>query len=133
MLRDALFEAEMEGGIDFTKYDAVIIFHAGSMWQTDYLYDSPFDLPAVYVQGADYVFGQPITVGGKSFNDGIIYSETGNQDGGTAFIQGGLAHEFAHQLGIYDLYDTSGRRMGMGGWALQGTGNWNLNGLVPPH
>jgi M6 family metalloprotease-like protein len=133
LLRDALFEAEMEGGIDFTKYDAVIIFHAGSMWQTDYLYDSPFDLPAVYVQGADYVFGQPITVGGKSFNDGIIYSETGNQDGGTAFIQGGLAHEFAHQLGIYDLYDTSGRRMGMGGWALQGTGNWNLNGLVPPH
>ncbi|MDD3803881.1 MAG: hypothetical protein PHW02_05815 [bacterium] len=133
LFRDALLTAEMSGGINFTDFDAVIIFHAGSMWQTDYNYDSPFDLPAVYVQGADYVFGQPVSVGGKSFNDGVIYSETANQDGGYAFIQGGLAHEFAHQLGIYDLYDTSGRRMGMGGWALQGTGNWNLNGLVPPH
>ncbi|MGE3062774.1 MAG: T9SS type A sorting domain-containing protein [bacterium] len=133
LFRDALLEAEIKGGIDFQQFDAVIVFHAGSMWQTDYNYDSPFDLPAVYVQGADYVFGQPITVGGKSFNDAVIYSETANQDGGYAFIQGGLVHEFAHQLGIYDLYDTSGRRMGMGGWALQGTGNWNLNGLVPPH
>ncbi len=133
LLRDALKEAEINGGIDFSKFDAVVIFHAGSMWQTDYNFDSPFDLPAVYIQGASYIFGQPITVGGKSFEDGVIYSETAMQDGGIAFIQGGLDHEFAHQLGVYDLYDTSSKRMGMGGWNLQGTGNWNLAGLVPPH
>lgn len=133
LLRDALKEAEISGGVDFSKFDAVIVFHAGSMWQTDYNGDSPFDLPAVYIQGASYIFGEPVTVGGKSFEDGIIYSETAIQDGGYAFIQGGLVHEFAHQLGIYDMYDTSNRRMGMGGWNLQGTGNWNLAGLVPPH
>ncbi|MEJ5306957.1 MAG: hypothetical protein WHT27_01490 [candidate division WOR-3 bacterium] len=133
LLRDALKEAEISGGIDFNKFDAVIVFHAGSMWQTDYYGDSPFDIPAVYIQGASYIFGEPITVGGKSFEDGVIYSETAFQDGGYAFIQGGLVHEFAHQLGIFDMYDTSNRRMGMGGWNLQGTGNWNLAGLVPPH
>lgn len=133
LMRDALKEAEMAGGIDFSHYDAVIVFHAGSMWQTDMLYDTPYDLPAVYITGADYVFGEPVTVGGKSFNDCIIYSETANQDGAYAFLQGGLAHEFGHQLGLYDLYDTRGYTMGMGGWALMGTGNWNMSGLVPPH
>ncbi len=133
LLRDALIQAEFAGDVDFDKFDAVIVFHAGSMWQTDMLYDSPFDLPAVYITGADEVFGQPIHVGNKDFYDGIIYSETANQDGGYAFIQGGLAHEFGHQLGLFDLYDTYGMTMGMGGWALMGTGNWNMSGLVPPH
>ncbi|MFO8062194.1 MAG: FG-GAP-like repeat-containing protein [bacterium] len=133
LLRDGLKEAEIAGNVDFSDFDCVIIFHAGSMWQTDFLYDSPFDLPAVYISGAEFVFGEPVTVGGVEFNDGIIYSETASQDGGYAFIQGGLAHEFGHQLGLYDLYDTSGETMGMGSWALMGTGNWNMNGLVPPH
>lgn len=132
LLRDAIKEAEI-AGLDFTPYDCVIIFHAGSMWQTDMLYDSPFDLPAVYISGADIVFGEPIKAGSREYIDGIIYSETGNQDNGIAYIQGGLVHEFGHQLGLYDLYDTSGRTMGMGGWALMGTGNWNMSGLVPPH
>ncbi len=132
LLRDGIKEAEM-AGLDFTPYDCIIIFHAGSMWQTDMLYDSPFDLPAVYISGADIVFGEPIKAGSREYIDGIIYSETANQDGGYAYIQGGLVHEFGHQLGLYDLYDTSSRTMGMGGWALMGTGNWNMSGLVPPH
>lgn len=132
LLRDGIKEAEI-AGLDFTPYDCVIIFHAGSMWQTDMLYDSPFDLPAVYISGADIVFGEPIRAGSREYIDGIIYSETGNQDNGIAYIQGGLVHEFGHQLGLYDLYDTSGKTMGMGGWALMGTGNWNMSGLVPPH
>ncbi|MCK4523616.1 immune inhibitor A, partial [candidate division WOR-3 bacterium] len=133
LLRDAIKEADISGEVDFDRFDAVIILHAGSMWQSDILYDSPFDLPAVYISGADIVFGEPIRAGDKEFIDGIIYSETANQDGGIAYTQGGLAHEFGHQLGLYDLYDTSGRTMGMGGWALMGTGNWNMSGLVPPH
>lgn len=133
LMRDALKEAELAGDVNFNDYDAVIIFHAGSMWQTDMLYDSPCDLPAVYITGAEYVFGEPVKVGGREYNDCIVYSETANQDGGYAFLQGGLVHEFGHQLGLYDLYDTRGYTMGMGGWALMGTGNWNMSGLVPPH
>ena len=51
-----------------------------------------------------------------------------------AYLQGGLCHEFAHSksVGLLDLYDVSGETMGMGGWALMGTGNWNQLGLVPP-
>ncbi len=137
LLRDAveMCDADESANIDFSDYDAIIIFHAGSMWQTDYLWDSPYDLAAAYLQGADEFFGMPVLAnnGTDTITDAIIYPETAMQDGVIAFMQGGLAHEFGHQLGLFDLYDTSMETMGAGGWALMGTGNWNMLGLVPPH
>ncbi len=133
LLRDAVYEADKDPAVDFSKYDAVIIFHAGSMWQTD-MGDSPYDIFAVYVGGAEYYFGYPITTDdGTVIDDAVIYPEVASQDNLVAFLQGGLAHEFGHALGLLDLYDTSLQRMGMGSWALMGTGNWNMAGLVPPH
>ena len=136
LLKDAIAVADTDtkANIDFSNYDSYILFHAGSMWQTDWG-DSPYDLAAVYIGGADYFFGEPIFANNRTdtITDGVIYCETAKQDGYAAFIQGGLAHEFGHQIGLPDLYDTSGKTMGVGGWALMGTGNWNLDGLVPPH
>ncbi|MBN2364218.1 VCBS repeat-containing protein [candidate division WOR-3 bacterium] len=136
LLRDAVYEADRDtvANIDFSDYDAIVMFHAGSMWQTDYG-DSPYDLPAVWIGGADALFGEPIYANNRtdSIFESVMYCETGFQDGGVAYLQGGLAHEFGHQLGTYDLYDVSGKTMGCNGWSLMGTGNWNLDGLVPPH
>lgn len=136
LLKDAIavVDTDTQANIDFSDFDSYIIFHAGSMWQTDWG-DSPYDLAAVYIGGADYFFGEPIFANNRTdtITDGVIYCETAKQDGYAAFIQGGLAHEFGHQIGLPDLYDTSGRTIGVGGWALMGTGNWNLDGLVPPH
>lgn len=136
LLRDAVYVADRDtvSNIDFSEYDAIILFHAGSMWQTDYG-DSPYDLPAVWIGGADGVFGEPIYANNRTdeIYEAVIYCETGFQDGGAAYLQGGLAHEFGHQLGAFDLYDVSGYTMGCNGWSLHGTGNWNLDGLVPPH
>lgn len=132
LLRDAVEVADYM--VDFSGIDEVIILHAGSMYQSDYLYDSPYDLPAVSVHGLHYMFGSYLVADGDTIDSGIIYPETGFQDGVPAYLQGGLCHEFAHSnaVGLLDLYDVSGETMGMGGWALMGTGNWNQLGLVPP-
>jgi len=132
LLRDAVEVADYDA--DFSGIDEIIIFHAGSMYQSDYLNDSPYDLPAVSVHGLHDVFSSYLVADGDTFDSGIIYPETGFQDGMPAYLQGGLCHEFAHSKtnGLLDLYDTSGEMMGVGGWALMGTGNWNEIGLVPP-
>ncbi len=140
LMDDAVREADQDttANIQFSHYDSYIIFHAGSAWQSD-LGDSPNDIPAVYISNSE-VIGAPgrgeryATKDGVTVNDAIIYPETARQDGDTlSGLQGGLAHEFGHQLGMIDLYDVSNRTMGCGGWALMGTGNWNVNGLIPPH
>jgi len=140
LMDDAVREADRDtsANIQFGQYDSYIIFHAGSAWQSD-LGDSPNDIPAVYISNSE-VIGAPgrnerySTKDGVTVNDAIIYPETARQDGDTlSGLQGGLAHEFGHQLGMVDLYDVSNRTMGCGGWALMGTGNWNVNGLIPPH
>lgn len=135
LLKDAIAVADTDAvaNIDFSDYDSYVMFHAGSMWQTDWG-DSPYDLVAAYIGGADAFFGEPIFANGRTdtITDAVMYCETAKQDGFAAFIQGGLAHEFGHQIGLPDLYDTHGTTMGAGGWALMGTGNWNLDGLVPP-
>lgn len=130
LLRDGIEVADPF--VDFSQFDKIIIFHAGSMYQTDINGDSPYDLPAVFIDGADHLFGSPILADGKEFTGGVIYCETANQDGYYSFLQGGLVHEFSHAIGAIDLYDTGGNSMGMGGWALMGTGNWNIAGLIPP-
>ncbi len=132
LLRDAVEVADYT--VDFSRVDEVIIFHAGSMYQSDYFYDSPYDLPAVSAHGLHIIFGSFLVADGDTIDSGIIYPETGFQDGMPAYLQGGLCHEFAHseKVGLLDLYDVSGETMGMGGWALMGTGNWNQLGLVPP-
>ena len=44
---------------------------------------------------------------------------------------GVFAHEFGHMLGLPDLYDTSGRSIGVGRWCLMGSGSWNDGGRAP--
>ncbi len=139
LFKDAVALCDKESPeIDFAKYarnsGGVIVFHAGASWQTDYFWDSNYDIPDCFISGIDGYFGQPIWVdnGAVPIVDGMLYSETACQDGMYGFLQGGLCHEFGHQLGLFDLYDVSGRTIGVGGWALMGTGNWNLNGLLPP-
>ena len=141
LMDDAVRAADQDtsANIQFRKYDSYIIFHAGSAWQSDILGNSPYDLPAVYIGNANVTAAPErgpryVTKDGVTVNDAIIYPETARQDGDTlSGLQGGLAHEFGHQLGMIDLYDVSNRTMGCGGWAIMGTGNWNVNGLIPPH
>jgi M6 family metalloprotease-like protein len=130
----AAADADEEARPPFRQFDHIIIFHAGCSWQAQaWLNDSPYDIPAVTIGGADAFFGEPIrTSDGAELSEAIIYPESNWHAGLLTYLQGGLAHEFGHVLGFPDLYDISYETIGVGGWALMGTGNWNLDGLVPP-
>ncbi|MDD2890462.1 MAG: T9SS type A sorting domain-containing protein [bacterium] len=140
LFKDAVTTCDRESPeINFSKYSgksgAVIVFHAGGCWQTDYMGDSPYDIPAAFISNIDSYFSTPVWVDNQTVpvNEGILYPQTSFQDGVYSFLQGGLAHEMGHQLGLWDLYDTGGKTIGVGGWDLMGTGNWNLDGMVPPY
>ncbi|MDD5530178.1 MAG: T9SS type A sorting domain-containing protein [bacterium] len=140
LFKDAVTTCDKESPeINFSKYSgdsgAVIVFHAGGCWQTDYMGDSPYDIPAAFISNVGSYFSTPVWVDNQTvaINEGILYPQTSFQDGVYSFLQGGLAHEMGHQLGLWDLYDTEGQTIGIGGWDLMGTGNWNLDGMVPPY
>jgi M6 family metalloprotease-like protein len=132
LLRDAVEVADYT--LDFSDFDEIIIFHAGAPWQTDLLGDSPYDLIAAQGSGMHEIFGSYLIADGDTIDSGILMPETNIQDSLVSFMQGTLCHEFGHSdaLGFWDLYDVSYETMGMGGWALMGSGNWNFAGLIPP-
>ena len=113
---------------DIADYDAYIVFHAGSDWQNDvgsirpdlvsYWPDifipSPDDLPTGYLK-------LPFNIAGR-IEDGIIMPEHAWQDGQIVCINGALAHEFGHQLGLVDLYNTGNFITQVGDFSLMDNG-----------
>jgi len=130
LMRDAVEVADYT--VDFSNFDELVIFHAGSAWQSDRKGDSPYDLVAAQGSGMHELFGSYLIADGDTIDSGVLMPETSFQDSSSSYLQGTLCHEFGHVLGLWDFYDVSGETMGMGGWALMGTGNWNSAGLVPP-
>jgi len=46
---------------------------------------------------------------------------------------GVICHEFGHNLGLPDLYDTDQSSSGIGKWGIMATGCWNNSGRRPAH
>lgn len=130
LLRDAVEVADYT--VDFSNFDEIIIFHAGSGWQSDIKGNSPYDLVVAQGSGMHELFGSYLIADGDTIDAGMLMPETSFQDSFPSYLQGTLCHEFGHSLGLWDFYDVSGETMGVGGWALMGTGNWNSAGLLPP-
>ncbi len=108
---DAVRLADSLDSIPFCEYDVVIVFHAGSDWQNDVasLYPeyvgliedfipSPDDLPTAFIVLPDTVV--------PCVDRGIVLPEFCSQDGQTVLLNGVVAHEFGHALGLVDLYST---------------------------
>jgi len=127
---DAAFQADAEGP-RFADYDHVMIFHAGSDYQNDIFQDSPNDLPSFNI-----FFGDPPLVDGGSYALGsvLLLPETTTQDTDPGSpIYGALnavtAHEFGHQLGLADTYDTYWGWPSVGYWDLMDSGHQILFGF----
>lgn len=107
--------------IDWYRYDAFVIFHAGADWQGDRAGagDTPADLPSAYV-----ALGEPVEVEGRRIMDVTVVPETTSQDGFVGGINGVFAHEFGHQLGLPDLYDTATGNTAVGLFALMDLGDF---------
>ena len=74
--------------------------------------------------------GNSITIGGQRVN---VYACSPELMGDRNAGIGNLCHEFAHCLGLPDLYDTSdgGENYGMGHWSVMDAGNYNGDGFCP--
>ncbi|MFO7660628.1 MAG: T9SS type A sorting domain-containing protein [Candidatus Cloacimonadaceae bacterium] len=102
--------------IDFSQYAHFMIIHAGSDWQHDYFGDTPSDLPSFFIRVGEgkeavvdngnvlisYACNVPSTIS----QDFDTY-ETGGDVYYTGYgaLNGVMAHEFGHSLGLVDLYN----------------------------
>ncbi len=117
--------------IDYDKYDAILLIHAGAGQESDIANggsgDTPDDIWSVGFNDANL-----ITPGGKKIDNVLIAPETEVQDGNNENSPLGVTcHEFGHLLGLADLYDTDNSSLGVGGWDLMGYGAWRNKGKTP--
>jgi len=120
--KDAIKAADEDDNLRFSDFDAFVVIHAGSDWQNDIRGDSPYDLPSFFLALAD-TDSISVDEGTYSVKDGSVVPETSSQDGYLNGINGVIAHEVGHQLGLPDLYDTQYGLSAIGYWDLMDFGS----------
>ena len=110
--------------VNFANYDYFVFIHSGYGQESSGVKDD--------VWSVTYLGGIWVQANGKSLNKFSIDPEL--EAGGASPI-GVYAHEFGHQLGLPDLYNTQTGRTIMGPWTLMDAGLWNGNppGSTPAH
>lgn len=68
---------------------------------------------------------------GVSLREASLAPERQTQDNYGLGALGTIVHEFGHQLGLPDLYNTYDGTVGVGGWDIMGYGQWLMNGFWP--
>jgi len=115
LIQEAIDAADSE--IDFSQYSYLVLLHAGPGQETS---GNMNDLwSCAYLMGVWFR-----TRDGVSYSKAMIVPETESQGADTVGV---FAHEFAHLLGLPDLYDPYRRSDYVGRWELMGKGLWNGN------
>mgnify|MGYP001041401817 FL=1 len=129
-----------DADVDYSQFDAVVLAHAGAGQEADVFYNSPKDISSIFVRLYDmqyYLPGAGSGFGGIPTDDGVLVAngsiipEQESQDGYGFGVLGTLCHEFGHQMGLPDLYNTYTGTVGIGGWGLMGYGQWMDSGYWP--
>jgi len=146
LIRDVV--AVADSTVDFRNKD-LVVFHAGQGQEADVLDNSRDQIWSAFVTPEDFekILPDPTGAVGIQTNDeispGVFYRvteaaelpESESQDGYTFGMMGVVCHEYGHQLGLPDLYDTTpdeeGNNQGLGAWDVMAGGVWNYNGFVP--
>lgn len=104
--------------IDFSKYESIFLFHAGSDRQNDIGFpETCNDLFTGFIKYAniDTVFVDNDSV---IITNALLMPESASQDNRATAINAVMAHEFGHQLGLVDLYSTATFMSQLGDFAL---------------
>lgn len=102
--------------IDFSSYQAFFLFHAGSDAQNDIGFPTTCnDLFSGYIKFAGEV---AVDEGADSVRDALMMPETAVQDNRATALNAVLAHEFGHELGLVDLYNTENFLTQLGDFSL---------------
>lgn len=137
LLRDAVQLADADPAVDFTRFDAVVVFHAGVGRDIDLGFDdTPQDIPSLFITpdflqtylGSDAI---PVDGGAGAVRGGIILPETESQEGLELGLNGILVSNIGSQLGFLDLFSPSTGRSGVGRFGLMDAGLFNGDGLLP--
>ena len=146
LLQSSIELADNDPAVDFSLYNAIIVFHAGVgsdfALEEAVLDPTPHDLPSVFLDlshlrktignnSPDY---QGIAVEGGSIHiqKAVILPETESKRGVEIGLFGMTAHQFGHFLGLPSLFNTVIGRPAIGKWGLMGVGFSNFNGVIPP-
>lgn len=137
LLRDALQKADEDTAINFSRYNTVVVFHAGVGRDIDLgLDETPQDIPSLYVN-SDFlqkhlgVNAIEVDNGASQISHGIILPETESQDGIQLGLNGILISNLGSHLGFPDLFSPTERASGVGRFALMDAGLFNGDGLLP--
>ncbi len=107
-------------GDDDGVVDHVVIVHAGGAQESSQNSNLIWSHRWAVIDGDTTIPGdQRLSVDGVQIYGYVMISED------SPF--GVLAHEFGHDLGLPDLYDTDGSTLGVGIWDVMGGGSWNGN------
>jgi M6 family metalloprotease-like protein len=101
--RESLIAADADDDLVWGDYDVFFVMHAGADWQNDVLRDSRFDLPTFSISFSDS--DVVVTDTEDTLTTMITFPETSSQDGFLVALNGVIAHEFGHQLGLFDIYN----------------------------
>jgi len=136
LIKDALLAASAEHG-GFPKnvtlgsgngyFDAVIVMHAGNGNETTDKRNG--DIWSIYYQ--DDTTSQVITSASLGFTEGDVVPETESIP--ITSPLGVMCHEFGHELGLPDLYNTTTGTTVVGEWELMDYGPYSGNGANPSH
>lgn len=137
LFRDAILAADADSAIRFSRYDVVLIFHAGVGKDVELGYDeTPQDIPSFFVSQSYLqknlgISGIPVDDGTVMVQQGILLPETESQAGLELGLNGIVVANFGSYLGFLDMFSPETRRSGIGRFGLMDAGLFNGDGLLP--
>ncbi|RMI25818.1 MAG: hypothetical protein D6681_01280, partial [Calditrichaeota bacterium] len=137
LFQEAVEKADLDPEIDFSRYQAIIVFHAGVGRDIALgLDETPRDIPSLYITSQFLqrhlgVDGIPVDNGAVTVRNGILLPETESQEGLQLGLNGMLVANMGSHLRFLDLFDPDDGRSGVGRFALMDAGLFNGDGLLP--